>query len=43
MLVLMCVFGDGKRGFEVEIVLGNCLLKFNFDEILIFKISVEIF
>lgn len=29
----MCVFGDGKRGFEVEIVLGNCLLKFYFDEL----------
>lgn len=25
MLVLMRAFGDGKRGFEAEIVSGNCL------------------
>lgn len=43
MLVLMRAFGDGKRGFEAEIVSGNCLSKLYFDELLIFKISVEIF
>lgn len=43
MLVLMRAFGDGKRGFEAEIVSGNCLSKLYFDELLILKISVEIF
>lgn len=45
MLVLMRAFGDGKRGFEAEIVSGNCLSKLYFDEYLIeyllfFKISI---
>lgn len=35
MLVLMRAFGDGKRGFEAEIVSGNCLSKLYFDEYLI--------
>lgn len=31
MLVLMRAFGDGKRGFEAEIVSGNCLSKLYLD------------
>lgn len=43
MLVLMRAFGDGKRGFEAEIVSGNCRSNVYFDELLILKFSVEIF